>query len=129
MLIWKDYLGTNLACVAKESKTTVEENKMKIKAIMVGLVFSGALLLANNSQGLNNSDAMQQYIDTLNFNPLDPNLIKEIVKALSRLDNNIKMNDENIHSLDNSVFSIGSNLQAEIDTLKQEVAKLKKAKR
>ncbi|GAA7388271.1 hypothetical protein MM0346_00550 [Helicobacter pylori] len=70
-----------------------------------------------------------QYIDTLNINPLDPNLIKEIVKALSRLDNNVKMNDENIHSLDKSVFSIGSNLQAEIDALKQEIAKLKNAKR
>ncbi len=62
---------------------------MKIKAIMLGLAFSGGLLLANSSQGLNNSDTIQQYIDTLNFNPLDPNLIKEIVKALSRLDNNI----------------------------------------
>ena len=106
---------------------------MKIKAIMLGLVFSGGLLLANSSQVLNNSDAIQQYIDTLNFNPLDPNLIKEIVKALSRLDNNIKANDENIHSLDKSVFSIGSDLQAEIDALKHEVAKLKqqlkKAKR
>ncbi len=102
---------------------------MKIKAIMLGLVFSCGLLLANSSQGLNNSDAIQQYIDTLNINPLDPNLIKEIVKALSRLDNNIKMNDENIHSLDKSVFSIGSDLQAEIDALKQEIAKLKKAKR
>ena len=106
---------------------------MKIKAIMLSLVFSGGLLLANSSQGLNNSDALEQYIDTLNFNPLDPNLIKEIVKALSRLDNNIKANDENIHSLDKSVFSIGSDLQAEIDALKQEVAKLKqqlkKAKR
>ena len=111
---------------------------MKIKAIMLGLVLSGGLLLANSSQGLNNkglnnSDAIQQYIDTLNFNPLDPNLIKEIVKALSRLDNNIKTNDENIHSLDKSVFSIGSDLQAEINALKQEVAKLKqqlkKAKR
>ncbi|WP_183011019.1 hypothetical protein [Helicobacter pylori] len=38
---------------------------MKIKAIMLGLVFSGGLLLANSSQGLNNSDAIQQYIDTL----------------------------------------------------------------
>ncbi|WQY86430.1 hypothetical protein E5L60_04345 [Helicobacter pylori] len=102
---------------------------MKIKAIMLGLVFSGGLVLANSSQELNNSDAIQQYIDTLNFNPLDPNLIKEIVKALSRLDNNIKMNDENIHSLDKSVFSIGSNLQAEIDALKEQIAKLKKAKR
>ncbi len=91
------------------------------------------ILLANSSQGLDNSDAIQQYIDTLNFNPLDPNLIKEIVKAISRLDNNIKMNDKNIHSLDNSVFSIGSDLQVEIDALKQEIAKLKqqlkKAKR
>lgn len=106
---------------------------MKIKAVMLGLVFSGGLVLANSSQGLNNIDATQQYIDTLNFNPLDPDLIKEVVKALSRLDNNIKINDENIHSLDNSVFSIVSDLKAEINALKQEVAKLKqqlkKAKR
>ncbi|GAB0051183.1 hypothetical protein YGH007_14750 [Helicobacter pylori] len=48
MLIWKDYLGTNLACVAKESKTTVEENEMKIKAICLGLVVMGALAFASD---------------------------------------------------------------------------------
>ncbi len=35
--IWKNYLGTNLAYVAKEGKTTVKEQPMKIKAIMLGL--------------------------------------------------------------------------------------------
>ncbi|WP_187944487.1 hypothetical protein [Helicobacter pylori] len=41
---------------------------MKIKAVVLGLVFSGGLLLANSSQELNNSDAIQQYIDTWNIN-------------------------------------------------------------
>ncbi|MFP6241732.1 hypothetical protein ACLGDX_06470 [Helicobacter pylori] len=92
---------------------------------MLGLGVSGTLLLANSAQGLKNIDAIQQYIDILNFNPLDTNLIKEIVKALSRLDNNIKTNDKNIHSLDSSVFSTGSDLQTETNARKQEIEKLK----
>ncbi len=35
--IWKNYLGTNLAYVAKEGKIIVKEQPMKIKAIMLGL--------------------------------------------------------------------------------------------
>ncbi|UKJ11098.1 hypothetical protein [Helicobacter pylori] len=58
---------------------------MKIKAIVMALLFSGSLLLANGSQGLDlNGDAMQRQIDELNINPLDPNLMREVIKALAR---------------------------------------------
>ncbi len=102
---------------------------MKIKAIMLGLVVSGSLLLANVNQGLGDSDAIQRQIDNMNFNPLDPQLIREMTKALVRLDNNVRMNANNIHTLDEATYKIGRQLQAEFEVLKQEVAKLKKAKK
>ncbi|BAW63895.1 hypothetical protein [Helicobacter pylori] len=36
---------------------------MKIKAIVLGLVVSGVLLLANDTQGLNEADSIQEQID------------------------------------------------------------------
>ncbi len=57
---------------------------MKIKAIMLGLVVSGGLLLANSSQGLGNIDTTQEQIDRATIDPLNPNLIKEIIKGVSK---------------------------------------------
>ncbi|MFP6239529.1 hypothetical protein ACLGCQ_02530 [Helicobacter pylori] len=130
--IWKNYLGANLAYVAKEGKTTVKEQLMKIKAIMLGLVFSSGLLLADNSQELNNVDAIQQYIDTLNINPLDPRFTEEITKALIIIDEKLKKNNRIIESNYGDISILLERLgklQKQVKTLQQEVANLKQDKK
>ncbi|NHA60260.1 hypothetical protein BGL67_08090 [Helicobacter pylori] len=118
---------------------------MKIKAIVLGLVISGALLLAKGNQGLVKTDPLQEYtneiqkqqeytnktqkqIDAMNINPLDPELIKGLTKAMVRLDGDVKRNHTDIRALDSTTYEVIIDLKQEIARLKKEVAKLKQAK-
>ncbi|RVY71958.1 hypothetical protein ECC46_02720 [Helicobacter pylori] len=60
---------------------------MKIKAIVMALLVSGGLLLANR-QDLDIKQRQEQ-IDRAEINPLDPNLMREVIKAMARIDNNV----------------------------------------
>ncbi len=105
---------------------------MKIKAIMLGLVVSGGLLLANGTQRLYDPSTIEQQIDNMSVNPLDPNLTKEIMKALARLDNNTLMNDKNIQTLQADLYIALQTLEVtnqKVKELQKEVAKLKNAKK
>lgn len=59
-------------------------------------------------------------------------MIKEIIKALARLDNNVKINNENIQQSNADIYTITAKvvlLENRLKTLQQEVAKLKQAKK
>ncbi|WP_367749186.1 hypothetical protein [Helicobacter pylori] len=151
MLIWKDYLGTNLACVAKESKTTVEENEMKIKAIMLGLAVSGYCLFGEelfatheyrDANGVKqyrfdtgNLKQTYDYIDTLDpmlFNYGNVNNGRGIFKlvvsnayANNELHNKVLQDEADAYLTQKEV----SALQRQMMKLKQEIAQLKQTKK
>ncbi|WQX26285.1 hypothetical protein E5P65_07410 [Helicobacter pylori] len=59
-------------------------------------------------------------------------MIKEITKALVRIDNNVKMENENIQQANADMYSIVAKvvlLENRLKTLQQEVTKLKQAKK
>ncbi|WP_367691440.1 hypothetical protein E5P83_07555 [Helicobacter pylori] len=59
-------------------------------------------------------------------------MIKEITKALVRIDNNVKINNENIQQSNADMYSIAAKvvlLENRLKTLQKEVAKLKQAKK
>ncbi|GAA8861439.1 hypothetical protein HpRN3_01920 [Helicobacter pylori] len=59
---------------------------MKIKAIIMAVLFSGGLLISYDI------DSMQEQIDQSKVDPLDPHLAKETIKAIARVDNNVQSN-------------------------------------
>ncbi|GAA7082823.1 hypothetical protein ID0203_01150 [Helicobacter pylori] len=89
---------------------------MKIKAIMMALLFSGALLLGDDV------NSMQEQIDQSIIDPLDPNLIKEMMKAIVRINNNVKMNNENMHQCNVDIYT----LTAKVIELENSLKKLQK---
>ncbi|GAA7647342.1 hypothetical protein MMM6_01150 [Helicobacter pylori] len=116
MLIWKDYLGTNLACVAKESKTTVEENEMKIKAIMLGLAISCALLFSN---GLSLEQA-KKIIDRTEVNPMNPEYIKYLAKQILEVKERVNLNTKAILSTEPVIITY----KDRIDILAQHIERI-----
>ncbi|WQS25412.1 hypothetical protein KVE22_07685 [Helicobacter pylori] len=59
-------------------------------------------------------------------------MIKEITKALVRINNNVKINNENIQQSNADMYSIAAKvvlLENRLKTLQKEVAKLKQAKK
>ncbi len=97
---------------------------MRIKAIMLGLAVSGLLGFAKADSV---SDTERQ-IDSLNINPSNPGIIKEMAKAMVRIDNSVKQvnltaidNYNNLHTAGVAILQ----LQEDIKQLKKEVATLK----
>ncbi|WP_232729401.1 hypothetical protein [Helicobacter pylori] len=133
MLIWKDYLGTNLACVAKESKTTVEENEMKIKAICLGLVVMGALAFASDYIFGYTTEGEPIYKKTIIEAIINTDKrIKEVMNAMAMMTNEIKKNHEQLQQANADMYSIVAKvvlLENRIKKLQQEVTKLKQAKK
>lgn len=140
--IWKKYLGTNLAYVAKEGKTTVKEQPMKIKAIMLGLAvvfnlgFSGEYSDMLSIKEYKDKNGVTQYkmggtidevnkvVDSIYFDPYDPATLQSIVKM-------INYNKSMIVGLLNRQMKgevLIIVLNKKIKKLQQEVAKLKQAK-
>ncbi|PUD06713.1 hypothetical protein C2S37_02325 [Helicobacter pylori] len=59
-------------------------------------------------------------------------MIKEITKALVRINNNVKINNENIQQANADMYSIAAKvvlLENRLKTLQKEVSKLKQAKK
>ncbi|WRE33250.1 hypothetical protein KVD69_07390 [Helicobacter pylori] len=59
-------------------------------------------------------------------------MIKEITKALVRINNNVKINNENIQQSNADIYTITAKvvlLENRLKTLQKEVAKLKQAKK
>ncbi len=77
---------------------------MKIKAIVMALLVSGGLLLANR-QDLDIKQRQEQ-IDRAEINPLDPNLMREIIKAIVRIDNNVGVNSKEIEKISNAFYEL-----------------------
>lgn len=106
---------------------------MKIKAIMLGLAVSGLLSLAIADDNLDieneSLEQKQANIDRLNINPLNPELIKGLAKAMIRIDDSLKENNRVTQS---NYAEIGlliqgvQQLRKEVKALKEEVKALKK---
>ncbi len=77
---------------------------MKIKAIVMALLVSGGLLLANR-QDLDIKQRQEQ-IDRAEINPLDPNLMREVIKAIVRIDNNVGVNSKEIEKISNAFYEL-----------------------
>ncbi len=59
-------------------------------------------------------------------------MIKEIIKALARLDNNVKINNKNIQQANADIYPIVAKvvlLENRLKKLQQEIAQLKQAKK
>ncbi|GAA7053513.1 hypothetical protein HpCHN10_00380 [Helicobacter pylori] len=69
---------------------------MKIKAIMLGLVVSGALLFG---KGLSAEQAKQN-IDKIDVNPMNPEFIKFLAKEIVDLKQRVNLNTKAILSTD-----------------------------
>ncbi|QQW96731.1 hypothetical protein HG558_04640 [Helicobacter pylori] len=92
---------------------------MKIKAIMLGLVMSGGLLLANGEQLVDNFKAMEKEI-------------KEITKMIITTGEAVKMNEKQFDQLNADIYTLVSNvavIDKRLKKLEQELAQLKKAKK
>ncbi|WP_120931726.1 hypothetical protein [Helicobacter pylori] len=99
----------------------------------MALLVSGGLLLSYDI------NSMQEQIDQSKIDPLDPHLIKEMIKAIARVDNNVNLNakaiqlaTENVSDIFNMVTGANNKiaqLQQEIDELKRKLRKLNKAKK
>ncbi|QQW65819.1 hypothetical protein HGK51_01900 [Helicobacter pylori] len=92
---------------------------MKIKAIMLGLVVSGGLLLANGEQLVDNFKAMEKEI-------------KEITKMIITTGEAVKMNEKQFDQLNADIYTLVSNVAViakRLKKLEQELAQLKQAKK
>ncbi|ADO03611.1 hypothetical protein HPCU_02190 [Helicobacter pylori Cuz20] len=92
---------------------------MKIKAIMLGLVVSGGLLLANGEQDAYNFKAMEKEI-------------KEITKMIITTGEAVKMNEKQFDQLNADIYTLVSNVAViakRLKKLEQELAQLKQAKK
>ncbi|ADO05122.1 hypothetical protein [Helicobacter pylori] len=92
---------------------------MKIKAIMLGLVMSGGLLLANGEQDAYNFKAMEKEI-------------KEITKMIITTGEAVKMNEKQFDQLNADIYTLVSNVAViakRLKKLEQELAQLKQAKK
>ncbi|RVZ78993.1 hypothetical protein [Helicobacter pylori] len=92
---------------------------MKIKAMILGLVVSGGLLLANGEQLVDNFKAMEKEI-------------KEITKMIITTGEAVKMNEKQFDQLNADIYTLVSNVAViakRLKKLEQELAQLKKAKK
>ncbi|WRF79884.1 hypothetical protein FNE37_01970 [Helicobacter pylori] len=89
---------------------------MKIKAIMLGLALSGALLF---SKELSLEQAKKR-IDTIEVNPMNPDYIKFLAKQILEMRERVNLNTEAILSTEPAIRS----QQAKINILAQHIERM-----
>ncbi|MGT0071899.1 hypothetical protein [Helicobacter pylori] len=71
---------------------------------------------------------MQEQIEQSRVNPLDPHLIKEMIKAIARVDNNVNLNSKAIQLASETISDLFNRLvgaENKIAKLQQEIAQLR----